>query len=206
MDETLAAIQALWRGEPGFRGSLISIDGGIAPLPVQPGGPPLWVGGMTKRAVRRAARYGAGWYASSAYSRSDIRRQIERYRAELASSEAAQPPRASANRLTIVAEDDRRAREQGRPHLESVLGKYAAIGAFRRLDGGATLGARVSPPAWSDEVCLIGSPETVTAQLEKYVEAGVTDVQLRVAPGDLPAHLVARTIRLVGTQVMPRFS
>src|ERR671939_1772620 len=65
MDEMLAALKALWSGADGFHGQTISIDGGIAPLPVRPGGPPLWVGGTIGRAMRRAAVLGDGWYAGS---------------------------------------------------------------------------------------------------------------------------------------------
>ena len=33
-----------------------------APAPVQPGGPPLWVGGRSEAALRRAAELGDGWF------------------------------------------------------------------------------------------------------------------------------------------------
>lgn len=36
-------------------------DLGQSPRPVQPGGPPIWVGGSTPAALRRAARLGDGW-------------------------------------------------------------------------------------------------------------------------------------------------
>jgi probable F420-dependent oxidoreductase len=36
-------------------------DIGQSPRPVQPGGPPVWVGGSTRPALRRAAELGDGW-------------------------------------------------------------------------------------------------------------------------------------------------
>ena len=38
------------------------VDGGhLAPRPVQAGGPPVWIGGSSKAALRRAAEFGDGW-------------------------------------------------------------------------------------------------------------------------------------------------
>lgn len=36
-------------------------DVGLRPRPVQPGGPPIWVGGSSPAAIRRAAEKGDGW-------------------------------------------------------------------------------------------------------------------------------------------------
>lgn len=34
---------------------------GVAPRPVRPGGPPIWIGGSSEAAIRRAATLGDGW-------------------------------------------------------------------------------------------------------------------------------------------------
>ena len=61
-DETLAAMEVLWRGEePEFHGRFFDIDGlAFEPKPVQQPRPPVYVGGNSKPALRRAARYD-GW-------------------------------------------------------------------------------------------------------------------------------------------------
>ncbi len=38
-----------------------TIEVGISPRPVRPGGPPIWLGGSSKAAIRRAALLGDGW-------------------------------------------------------------------------------------------------------------------------------------------------
>ena len=64
-DEALTAMRSLLHGEP-FEGRFYSADGPLEPLPVQPGGPPLWVGSWGSDAgLRRAARLGDGWLASA---------------------------------------------------------------------------------------------------------------------------------------------
>lgn len=55
MDEQIATMQRIWRGEPPFEGA-----DPIGPLPVQPGGPPLIGGSMGPKSIARAARWAAG--------------------------------------------------------------------------------------------------------------------------------------------------
>jgi probable F420-dependent oxidoreductase len=62
-DEAMRALRALFRGGPAdFRGRFFSFEGiEIEPGPAQRGGPPLWVGGRSEAAIRRAAKLGDGW-------------------------------------------------------------------------------------------------------------------------------------------------
>jgi probable F420-dependent oxidoreductase len=63
-DEYLAAFQALWtQDRPHFAGTYAHFaDIVLAPKPVQRPHPPIWVGGESPPALRRAARFGAAWY------------------------------------------------------------------------------------------------------------------------------------------------
>ena len=62
-DEYLAAMIELWTAEePAFHGEFVDFDGVVFdPKPVQRPHPPIWVGGNSKAAMRRAARHD-GWY------------------------------------------------------------------------------------------------------------------------------------------------
>ena len=62
-DEAIAAITAAWSGESvRFAGDGFEARGNtMRPAPVQQPRPPIWVGGNSARALRRAARYGDGW-------------------------------------------------------------------------------------------------------------------------------------------------
>jgi len=63
-DEFLQAFRELWtQQDPHFAGRYVQFSGIVfAPKPVQTPHPPIWVGGESGPALRRAARAGDGWY------------------------------------------------------------------------------------------------------------------------------------------------
>jgi probable F420-dependent oxidoreductase len=63
-DEYIEAMLALWTQEkPRFEGRFVSFSGIDAqPRPIQKPHPPIVVGGMSPPALRRAVRWGDGWY------------------------------------------------------------------------------------------------------------------------------------------------
>jgi probable F420-dependent oxidoreductase len=63
-DEYLEAFKALWTEErPSYRGKHVDFSDVIfSPKPLQKPHPPIWVGGESPAALRRAARLGDAWY------------------------------------------------------------------------------------------------------------------------------------------------
>jgi probable F420-dependent oxidoreductase len=63
LDEMLAFLHTWWTTNPvSFEGEFVAIQPLHADLrPVQPGGPPIWIGGASKAAMRRLGRVGSGW-------------------------------------------------------------------------------------------------------------------------------------------------
>ncbi len=89
VDEYLAAFRALWTmDKPRFEGRYVRFaDIVFAPKPAQRPHPPLWVGGESGPALRRAARLGNGWYPIGSNPRHPLdtltryREAVERLRA-----------------------------------------------------------------------------------------------------------------------------
>jgi probable F420-dependent oxidoreductase len=86
LDDAIDVYRAAMRDEfPVHEGKTVAVaDLGISPRPVQPGGPPVWVGGSSPAALQRAGRRGDGWIPQGT-PRADMPSQIaqiQRCRAE----------------------------------------------------------------------------------------------------------------------------
>lgn len=62
-DEIIAALRAFWtQKEATYQGQFFHFEKVVMePKPVQAGGPPIWVGGRSEAAMRRAVKLGNGW-------------------------------------------------------------------------------------------------------------------------------------------------
>src|SRR5271170_2489152 len=97
-DEYLQAFRELWtKDEPNFAGRHTRFSGIVfAPKPAQTPHPPIWVGGESGPALRRAARLGDAWYPIGSNNR-HLLDTLPRYRAGVArlrrfTSEAGRDP------------------------------------------------------------------------------------------------------------------
>jgi probable F420-dependent oxidoreductase len=79
-DDHLAAAKALWSQRPAdFDGPFTTLRAArLGVPPVTPAGPPLWIGGHSDAALRRALRFGDGWYGTgiSPAELTDLRRRL----------------------------------------------------------------------------------------------------------------------------------
>jgi probable F420-dependent oxidoreductase len=63
LDEHIAVLRALWSSEVAtFEGAYYRLPPSrSAPKPASPNGPPVWIGGTSRAALRRVAKIGDGW-------------------------------------------------------------------------------------------------------------------------------------------------
>jgi alkanesulfonate monooxygenase SsuD/methylene tetrahydromethanopterin reductase-like flavin-dependent oxidoreductase (luciferase family) len=174
VDEFLQTLRELWNGE-------------VFPGPVRVGGPPIWMGGRIKRSALRAARWGDGWYAATSYRLSEIARMTAAYR-EACAALGKPPGPVAANRIVVVTDSP----AMVEPYVDTLLAKYVRISSILGDDGRPVDVAGAL--ALKDELVLVGSLEQVRSGLQRYAEAGVTHIQARVWPSDLPLEQVEATI------------
>jgi alkanesulfonate monooxygenase SsuD/methylene tetrahydromethanopterin reductase-like flavin-dependent oxidoreductase (luciferase family) len=206
-DDVLAALRALWSGKDGFVGKSVSVEGGIGVLPVQPAGPPIWVGGSVQASAERAAEWGDGYIGSTSQSFDQLVDMGNRYRAAL-TARGKDPTGAvvASNRLTVVAETEKEVREAAVGPVGEVLGFYAGMGAQMPRD--PTIRSK-TPTQLFEELdesrCIVGTPEQVSERLRRYERAGVTHILARLCPHDIPPEHAVRTVELLGKSVLPQF-
>jgi probable F420-dependent oxidoreductase len=124
LDEAIQLLRALWAGGKGhaksFQGRYYQFeDAAFSPPCIQPGGPPIWIGGHSNAALRRAARLGDGWHPSGP--------DLEMFRQRLA-------------RLQELA-GDRSLTISMRIHISALAGEQATPGPDWRAAILASLGA-----------------------------------------------------------------
>jgi probable F420-dependent oxidoreductase len=170
-DEFLQLFRALvGDGEVSFRGRFASSEGRrLEPDPIQPGGPPIWIGGRSPAARRRAGRYGHHWLP---YMVSPDQLEAGLREARAAAESLGRLPGELSGALfawSAVGTDPSRAR---RTALETLRAVY-------RQDFDAKL----------DRYVPAGNPAQVTERLAEYVGAGASTVVVSPACGEeeLPA-------------------
>jgi probable F420-dependent oxidoreductase len=176
-NEAMQALRALFGGEgASFSGRFFRFEGiEIAPGATQPGGPPLWVGGRSPAALRRAGRLGDGWMPIwvSPERYAESWEEVRRHAAEAGRDAEAIVP--AAVTPALVGDDRERTRAELLAYLE------------RRY------GAEFSPRA-IERYCLAGTPAECAARVEAYAEAGVR--HLVVNPSVPPERLAEQVERL----------
>jgi probable F420-dependent oxidoreductase len=180
-DEAMTVIRRLWtEPEVSYRGSYFTLDRvRLMPRPVQTP-PPLWVGGTSEAALRRAGRLGDGWLASF-IAPEPFGRAVEQIRAYAA----------DAGRKI---DDD---------HFGTIIPFVLADSpeaAWRAAE--PYLPRERADPATLRAITAVGPPEAVAATIERYVARGGTKFVLR--PAGPPETSLDQLARLA-EEVIPAF-
>jgi len=157
-NESIEIMKRLWTGEPvEHRGKYFSFGSiTMLPKPATPGGPPIWIGGRSDAALRRAARLGDGWmpYVITAErfaaGMEFIAREAEMARRSFTSFGTA------AQIFATIADSY----EQGVDIASARLSKRYAMD-FREA---------------TKRYAAVGRPPDIAQQLSAYIKAGARDI------------------------------
>ncbi len=124
-DEAVAVMRALWRQpEVSYQGQFYNFSGALFDPKPAGDGPPLWVGGNSAPAIRRAARYGDAWVPFN-IKLDDFKAGVAGLRAQ---TEGRSKPTIAAH-LTISLRSSGQAHLVGGPaEITAALKQYQAAG------------------------------------------------------------------------------
>jgi probable F420-dependent oxidoreductase len=153
----------------------------LEPRPQQQPYPPIWVGGRSDAAIRRAAHYGQGWlgYLVSSQRLREAMHKIQ----EWAPTYGRNPAEIRGGMLlfTTLAKDYETAKQMAITHLSRRYNQ-----PFDTL---------------VDRYCALGTPEQCLEKISAYVEAGMTNLALSFT---CPAMQVGDQIEQCAAELLPR--
>lgn len=160
---------------------------------------PLWIGGSVDPAIRRAARLGDAWIASSHIALPELERQLALFTAERRAAGLGDPVHFPIVRTAYVAPTREEALRLAEPAMRARYRERGDRGWFLTRD--TELEAGFGDGRW-----IIGSPEDAIEQVLEYRKRlGVTHMIFSyqaAGPGSDRAGLL-RAIELLGEQVLP---
>jgi probable F420-dependent oxidoreductase len=158
VDESIDVMRRLWsESHVTHKGRFFSFDDvTMAPQPVQPGGPPIWIGGRSEAAMRRCARVADGYYPY-----------------------LVTPERFRENFDKVQAWARALGRDPSR--IEPALHLFVSLGPTReagRAFAVDELSRRYKQPFDSivDRYCAMGSSADCAATVARFIEAGVRHI------------------------------
>jgi probable F420-dependent oxidoreductase len=177
-DEAIALMKQLWAHENvTFTGQFYSTrEVTLFPRPFQSGGPPLWVGGRSSAAFRRAGRLADGWLGSSVT-----------------------PDEVAIGIDAIRAHAEEAGREIPDDHYGVLIPYCFAGDKETALDlAGAAIRRRqdVSPAQYS----ALGKPEHVRHRLAEYIKAGASKFVMRPCG---PKESLRAQVETLASEVIP---
>lgn len=208
-EESLALITRLWSGDPvGHDGRFYRVDPDTRPsvLPVQRPRPPIWIGGQSVPAVRRAARLADAWYAPPFTTHAALRQLAEVFAEEREAHGRGPAAEFPIRRELLVADTKKEARLA---MLERSRARHAVYLRWGLADhgglndaGGAGLDAETEEEA--DGRFLLGPAEACAEGLARLRdEVGMTHFVYKPQWLGLAHAEAMRQLEAFGSQVLP---
>jgi probable F420-dependent oxidoreductase len=204
-DEALQIIRHLWQGETvTFRGRHFQIENArLSPRPLQRPNPPIWIGGYTPSAYRRAARYGDGMVPAG-----NLEQAYEAYLHELrAAGKDVSHPRiastAGGAMFFAVSNDPEKTWREMAPHVAYHINMYASWSgttqSYPRIDDPAGL---MSYPGFFTVV----TPQEAVSRIKQATEkVPIERWYTMVRPPGYSMEKARENLELFATEVIPHF-
>lgn len=205
--EAVALIKRLWSEESvTFEGQYFQLaNARIEPRPRR--SPPIWLGGWGNLALKRAARLGDAWVPGPTARLEKLLSCQETYHRSLADEgKQVDSVPTPLTREVVIARTDEQAWELAERHL---------LVNYRDEYGGGwehpLIGKQDDAPvdaldALSRDRFIVGSPETCSRQIQRFVDAfGVDHLICRLYFPGMPHEHIMQELQLLAHEVIPTF-
>ncbi|HCV20369.1 MAG TPA: LLM class F420-dependent oxidoreductase [Gammaproteobacteria bacterium] len=181
--EAIEIIKKYWSGGRfDYHGKIFQLeDVDLLPLPVQPGGPPIWVSGRSNGAMRRAAVLGDGWHPYF-FTPAQCRESFSQVKAIAADTGRTLPENYvfACFIYCSMYDDVKEARDRA---IETLSYRYKQ--PFEKI---------------VDKYCAYGPPSRVVESLSRFVEAGASKLLIGLI---MPAEERLAYIERFAKEVLP---
>lgn len=200
-DEWLEIVTRLWAGETvDFEGRFFNLSGARIMPPAPRGRIPLYIGGLTEKAMERVARYGDGYLGNEEICDLYAKKMLEQ------GKDPHQGKVRIIGMMVMIADDPEKAFEELAPYYYYINSSYAewfAEGADAGIDGGI---GRMSLEEFKQSGLLqIWTPDEAIATLRKYQETTPLDHFTMMMPPGLPPARFVEYADVVAKKVIPAF-
>lgn len=201
MDEALAILQGAWGDGPfSFDGPTYHYDAvNVTPKPLQRPGPPIWMGGQSRAAIRRAARFGCHLLPSST-TEFDI---VATYHAAL--REFGRDPsqyRIKCFRPLFCTTDPERAWYELKEHF---LYQHNCYRRWYREAGDSAAPELTDPDQLSRESYIVGTPDQCVAAIRALnAELPFEEFIFWTHPPGFPVDRATESLDLFARAVVPQ--
>lgn len=207
-EEAVQLIQRLWTEEDvDFDGRFTQVNGvTISPPCVQEPHVPIWIGGRTDKAVRRAARLGTNLQVTLGPDPAPVYQEALR-------DEGRDPDDFAVAQLrtVYVAETADQAWDELQDHVHYMMTWYSKpLAEANDVQGDDAMWDLARPEDLRDspyaELLMVGDPDQVAAKLERFqAEFACTHLVMATHLAGMESATVLRSADLFAQEVMPRF-
>ena len=211
-EESLRLIEKLWTADDpvDFDGTYFQLQNAQMTMkPLQKPTPPIWIAGMTDKAVRRAAEFGYAWYINPNASISTIETQMDLYRTTLQTAQNPVPAVIPVRREVYISTSGDHARERARKLVANrytVYGEWDIRSNLPPSEQRAHDSARKATALPGDGRFIVGDVNECAETLVAVEQAvgTATEFVFRVQWPGISDDEIDNTIRLLGAEVLPR--
>ena len=207
-EESVRIVRSLWSGtRTTWHGQFYSLeDQQISLVPVQEGGPRIWIGaGPHRTGAGRAARLGDGWIIPPHVTPQRLQSLLAYYRDERVRVSLAEPNEIIVRRELVLDRDRERGHSVGTAARGALTRRYAEFNAPDSSPSYRHLQSERDAQQTADQSYLFTDPAGAISALRQLEAQGFTYVILRMQWYDLPHDRMLETLELFRDTVRPYF-